>query len=367
MIERVLVVTGTRAEFGLLRTTIDAIDRHPDLELRLVAGGAHLLGDPPTIEEVRRRFTVDAEVPMQIVGEIGRSADARALGRGVSGFAAVFDRLQPDWIVVLGDRIEAFAAASAASVAGIALAHIHGGDCAEGVADEAMRHATTKLAHVHFAATETSATRIARMGEEEASIHVVGSPAVDGIDAVPALAESRYRNLGSPRVLLLHHGAGLEAAEEDRWIDSVISGLREFSSVLAIRPNRDPGSERIEAALARADSIVVSDGLERDEFIGLLRRIDVLVGNSSAALIEGAVIGCPAVNLGPRQGGRERCGNVVDVLRPDPTAVRDAIRRAMAVECPADHPYGGGGVGERIASILARGRDRIVIRKRIAY
>ena len=127
MTERVLVVTGTRAEFGLLRTTIDAIDRHPDLELRLVVGGAHFLGDPPTVEEVRRDFAVDAEVPMQVAGEIGRLADARALGRGVSGFAAVFERLHPDWVVVLGDRIEAFAAASAASVSGIAVAHIHGG------------------------------------------------------------------------------------------------------------------------------------------------------------------------------------------------------------------------------------------------
>ncbi|MBY0260816.1 MAG: UDP-N-acetylglucosamine 2-epimerase, partial [Phycisphaerales bacterium] len=138
---RVAVVTGTRAEFGLLRPVMDAIKARKDLQLLVVAGGAHLLAPARTIREVESAYTVAATVPMQRPGQTGRAADAAALGRGVSGFAKAFADLKPDWVVVLGDRIEALAAGSAASVAGIAVCHIHGGDRAEGIADEAMRHA----------------------------------------------------------------------------------------------------------------------------------------------------------------------------------------------------------------------------------
>ncbi len=367
MTMRVMVVTGTRAEFGLLTSTIEAIRSHRDLELLLVAAGAHLIGDAPTIQEVRRRFEVHAEVPLQTPGETGRIADAAAVGRGVAGFTATIDRLRPDFVLVLGDRIEAFAAASAASVGGLAVAHIHGGDRAEGVADEAMRHAITKLAHLHLPATASSAARIERMGERPDAIHVVGSPAVDGLGALRPLGDAGFRDLGSPRALLLHHGAGLEPAMEDRWIEAALAGLREVAPVLAIRPNRDPGSDRIDAALAEAEGVSVHPGLVRDDFVGLLRRVEVLVGNSSAGLIEAAVVGCPAVNLGPRQGGRERCANVVDVEVPDPDAIVRGIRRALEVERGFDHPYGEEGVGERIASILADARGGIDLRKRIAY
>lgn len=367
MTMRVMVVTGTRAEFGLLISTIEAIRSHPDLELVLVAAGAHLIGDTPTIQEIRGRFEVDAEVPLQISGETGRIADAAALGRGVSEFAATIDRLRPDLVLVLGDRIEAFAAASAASVGGLPVAHIHGGDRAEGVADEAMRHAITKLAHLHLPATMSSAARIERMGERPDAIHVVGSPAVDGIAALRPLDDVRFRSLGSPRAILLHHGSGLEPAIEDRWIEAALAGLREVAPVLAIRPNRDPGSDRVDAALAGAEGISVHPGLTREEFLGLLHRIQVLVGNSSAGLIEAAVVGCPVVNLGPRQGGRERCANVVDVAVPDPDAIVRGIRRALELERRFDHPYGEEGVGGRIASILADARDGIDLRKRIVY
>ena len=364
---RVMVVTGTRAEFGLLERTIDAIREHDGLELVLVAAGAHLIGDRPTIGDVRARFPVDAEIVLQIDGAIGRAADAAALGRGVAGFAETIERVRPDWLLVLGDRIEAFAAASAASVGGVAVAHIHGGDRAEGVADDAMRHAITKLSHLHLAATEASAARLERLGERSDAIHVVGSPAVDGVDASAPLSDDRYRDLGSPRAVLLHHGSGLEPHVEDRWIAAAIEGLRGRGPVLAIRPNSDPGSDRVDAALAASDGLSIHPGLVREDFLGLLRRVEVLVGNSSAGLIEAAIVGCPAVNLGPRQSGRERCANVFDVANPDPDEIADAIRRAVEVERRVDHPYGAPGVALRIATLLVEARGGIDLRKRITY
>src|SRR5205814_10141422 len=138
-----------------------------------------------------------------------------ATGRGIAGFARVFEEIRPDWVVVLGDRIEAFAAASAASIGGIAVAHIHGGDRAEGIADEAMRHAITKLAHLHLAATEQSAERIIRMGERPEHVLVIGSPAIDGLLAIPALADQRDEELGRPGAVFLMHPVGRADEREE--------------------------------------------------------------------------------------------------------------------------------------------------------
>ncbi|MBC7773036.1 MAG: UDP-N-acetylglucosamine 2-epimerase, partial [Pyrinomonadaceae bacterium] len=198
---RIAVVTGSRAEFGLLAPVMRAIRGHPMLELLTVAAGSHYMPPAFTHRDVEAEFVVDASVPMQDAddartgagggnGGRGRAADALSLGRGVCGFAAAFDRLMPAWVVVLGDRIEAFAAASAAAIAGIRVAHIHGGDRAEGIADESMRHAITKLAHLHFTATAESALRVLRMGEPSETIHVVGSPAIDGIGDIAPMSDA---------------------------------------------------------------------------------------------------------------------------------------------------------------------------------
>ena len=369
MSRRVLVVTGTRAEFGLLRSTMVAIRSHSELELIVLAAGAHLLSPARTIEEVRRDFEVAAEVPMQVQNATGRTADSMSLGRGVSGCADSFARIRPDFLVVLGDRIEAFAAASAAAIAGIPLAHLHGGDRAEGVADEAMRHAISQLADLHFPATETSGKRLIRMGLDPSMVHVVGSPAVDDLESFPPLEEGLYRDLGSPRTIVLHHGSGVGLEHEVRFATAVLDAAIEHGGTLVLDPNHDPGSEAIRSQIAKRSGLPALESvphLPRAVFIGLLRRIDAVVGNSSAGLIEAAVVGCPAVNVGPRQGGRERPGSVIDVDRPSKNRILEAIRLAADSERRIDHPYGEPGVGQRIASILAR-QSIPVPRKRLAY
>lgn len=195
---RIAVITGTRAEWGILKSVCAAIQARADLSLTVFAGGAHLLPPANTIDEVRA-FASDAILfEMQRKGEAGRLADAAALGRGIQHLSALLHVMAPDIVLVLGDRIEAFAGATAASVGGIHVAHIHGGDRAEGVADEAMRHAITKLAHMHLPATAQSAERICRMGEHAAQVHVVGSPAIDAIATIPAISDARYAELGRP-------------------------------------------------------------------------------------------------------------------------------------------------------------------------
>ncbi|MGE3512756.1 MAG: UDP-N-acetylglucosamine 2-epimerase [Vicinamibacterales bacterium] len=369
----VAVVTGSRAEFGLLRPVMKAIAARPELDLLVVAAGSHLVPPAETLREIKAEFNVADLVPMQVVGREGRFEDAEAAGRGIQKFARSFERLMPAWIVVLGDRIEAFAAGAAASIAGIPLAHIHGGDRAEGVADEAMRHALTKLAHLHLAATATAAERIVRMGEKPEHVHVVGSPAIDGLAGIPELDDKAWEDLGAPDTIFLMHPVGRSMDEEHRAAAGVLDALRqERRRVLAMSPNLDPGRTGIVKAIDES-GYTTRAHLPRDRFAGAMKRLSrtggVLVGNSSAGLIEAAALQVPTVNIGPRQAGRERAGNVVDAAAETPEAVREALVKARAIDRTAiTHPYGDGKSGERISDVLARTPgDASLLRKRNTY
>ena len=284
------------------------------------------------------------------------------------GFAKAFDRLQPDVVLVLGDRIEAFAAAAAASVAGLRVAHLHGGDRAQGVADEAMRHAITKLAHLHFPATTNSRQRILRMGEHPEHVFRVGSPAVDGLQDIAAPREP------ANELIVLYHPVGRDDDAEQRDMAAILRATRRPSHADAkpastamsgrrviLEPNHDPGRDGILAAIdderRHHPDLHVLAHLPRDRFLARLRDARAIVGNSSAGLIEAAVLGTPCVNVGPRQAGRERPPNVIDTP-PTITALRHAIRQATAQRhaisnTPPRHPYGRPGVGQRIAQRLA--------------
>jgi UDP-N-acetylglucosamine 2-epimerase len=426
---RVLVITGSRAEFGLLRPVMAAIDKHPKLELRVCVAGEHLLGPAWTWKEVDKEFRIDARVPMQRAGDSGRIDHAAACGRGMAGFAAAYKKIVPDWVVVLGDRIEAFAAASAASIAGIPVCHIHGGDRAEGIADEAMRHAITKLSHLHCAATKLSAQRIRQMGENPEHVHVTGSPAIDGLDRIKPMSDLDAKELGDPRVLLLLHPAGAMPGARvrvdaqglrARWgIDlppsmpfkSDTDGESRFAMFtymaacclpdepplgacqnvgttacggsgprgVFLEPNSDPGREQILERWRRVSSYCgwpIVGHLKRERFIALLKRMaakrrGLLVGNSSAGLIECAALGVPVLNVGPRQAGRERDRNVVDADPLDTIGVPRLIRRAdrLAAKLAKSTRFGDGRAGARIAALLASTdpHDPSLVRKRNSY
>lgn len=373
---KVMVVTGTRAEFGLLRPVMHAIHAHPALELYVVAAGSHLVQPAVTFREVKAEFAIADSIPMQTAGKVGRLHDVESLGKGIARFGRSYDMNSPDMVVVLGDRIEAFAAASAASVGGIPLAHIHGGDRAEGVADEAMRHAITKLAHVHFPATNSSAKRIVKMGEEASQVFVVGSPAIDGLDAVNPLGDGAYAELGSPEVVVLMHPIGREDERESEAMRTVIESVSD-KRVLVLHPNLDPGRRGIMEAIESAPiDVQVREGLPRDVFVGLLKRMGAsggaLVGNSSAGLIEAAAIGCPSVDIGDRQAGRERCDGWTAHADESVDSIRDALARVTDPEATrAEHPYGDGHSGELIADNIARVLGHVshteLLRKRCVY
>ncbi|MCH8824914.1 MAG: UDP-N-acetylglucosamine 2-epimerase (hydrolyzing) [Planctomycetes bacterium] len=364
----VAVVTGSRADYGLLRSVMRAIDKHPELELLTFVTGTHLLEPDPTSEEVAKNFQISCTITMQRPGETTRLADANALGRGISGLAEEFSKRKVDFVLVLGDRIEAFAAASAASVGGIHLVHMHGGDRAQGIADEAMRHAITKLAHIHLPASEQSAQRIVDLGEDPKRIHTVGSPAVDDLDDTPPLSDEKFNELGWPEIVYLLHPTGGDFDFEQDLAKRLMDLSQESGKVLALYPNHDPGREGILQVILES-GCEYREHLPRKDFIGLLQRVRVIVGNSSAGLIECAALGVRCVNVGPRQAGRELCANVIDVPEAKSHQIFPAIARGLAYEIePVKHPYGDGATGVRTANLLATlDMDQYPITKRNTF
>lgn len=338
------MVTGSRAEFGLLRPVMRAIAAHRRLKLSAIVAGWHWVSG--TWREIPAAgFAIDAKVKMQIAGRTGRLEDAAALGRGVSGFAAAYKKLKPDLVVVLGDRIEPLAAAAAASVAGIPVAHLHGGDRAEGVADEAMRHAISKLAHVHFAATSLSRKRLIRMGEPPEAVFNVGSSSMDELRGIKG-------DPFAPPVIVLQHPIGASDSQEQQWMAATLRATRSYDR-LVMAPNGDPGCRGIRTAI-RQEGITPIEHLERSRWLELLAGAYVLVGNSSAGLIEAAWVRTATVNIGPRQGGRERPRNVID-CEYSAASVTRALNRAFKLKLSQmSHPYGDGKTGKRIAVILAK-------------
>ena len=359
---RVAIVTGTRAEYGLLRSTIEAVDAHTSLKLQIVVCGMHLLRKfGYTVRAIHDdNWPVDIKVRMQR-GDDSPLDQAEGLARGIRGMGRFFESAQTDIVVVLGDRVEAMAGALGAITTGRLLAHIHGGDLAPGDLDESFRHAITKLAHVHLAATKGACERIARMGEDRSRIHWVGAPGLDRIRTI--LGRSRRRPSKSGCALVVQHPCGRSAMHERRVMSSVLRAV--YASNLSptiLYPNSDRGHtgivEAIDAyrAKSRNGCVKVFRSLGHDDYLRLLARCDLLVGNSSSGMIEAAAAGTPSVNVGKRQEGRERGGPSVIDCAEQTASIRDAISRALRTRpiTNTSGPYGRGDSGHRMADILAK-------------
>jgi UDP-hydrolysing UDP-N-acetyl-D-glucosamine 2-epimerase len=267
--------------------------------------------------------------------------------------------MSPDVVLVLGDRIEALAGALAAQVGGFRLAHLHGGDRAEGVSDEAMRHAISKLAHLHFAATAQSKNRLIRMGEFQSSVYNVGSPAIDGLRKVKPDEDA-------PELIIMQHPVGAMPDEEYEWMQATLEATAKYSRLI-MSPNHDAGRNAILRAIVDA-KLTATDHLPREQFLSILAGAKAIVGNSSAGLIEAAYLKTPAVNLGPRQAGREKPKTVIDAKYGKTTTQR-AIKQALEMDTKGlRQPYGNGKAGQKIADKLAAlDLEKIALHKHNAY
>jgi UDP-hydrolysing UDP-N-acetyl-D-glucosamine 2-epimerase len=379
-LRRICFVSGTRAEFGLMRSTLSAIVANPSLELQLVVTGMHLnRSRGRSLDAIRREgWKINAVIPWTR-GDGTETANAVATGKAIASMAEEFARLKSDIVLVTGDRVEAFAAASAAHLGGRLLAHVHGGDRALGLVDDSLRHAITKLAHVHFPATKLSAERIKRMGEDRWRIFRAGSPGLDGLRALAAPRKTIAAELAglSPRryAILLLHPQSTDTRQQRDAAEMLLRAIRSvgFDRIVIIFPNNDPGSEGIAMAwdaLPPDERLIIRRDMPRPLFLGALRDAAVLVGNSSSGIIEAASFGTAVLDIGTRQTGRERGANVVHVEMKESAIARE-LRRiwndGRPVRFTSHNIYGSGGAGRRIASTLSRIAPSRFLHKLIAF
>jgi UDP-hydrolysing UDP-N-acetyl-D-glucosamine 2-epimerase len=376
----VAIFTGNRAEYGLQLPILRAIAAHRDLDYRLIVSGAHL--DPEfgrTLVEIEADgFTVHEEVKINLTADT-LTATAKAIGSGVVAISNTLERLRPDLLVVYADRFEGFAAVIAGTQMNVPTAHVEGGDLTSGGAlDDSVRHAMTKLAHLHFTTNIQATNRILAMGEEPWRVETVGFPAIDLIQEgkfakEPELREAFGLDVGRPLVIFTQHSVTTEFDQAADQVRPALAALEKLASegvqIILTYPNNDAGGRHIISALEawrgrRLSGVRLERSLGRWRYHGLLAlarkpaiRI-VCVGNSSSGIKETPAFGCPTVNVGSRQLGRLRATNVIDTDY-DAAAIEDAVRFCLfddsfRAACQTlKNPYGTGNAGTKIAHRLA--------------
>jgi UDP-hydrolysing UDP-N-acetyl-D-glucosamine 2-epimerase len=363
----IALVTSSRADWGIQRPVAEALRARSDVRLAIVACGMHLSRTCGyTVEHIRADgFDVAHEVDF-LQNDDSSAAAARAMGEGVKRFADLFSAHPPELITVLGDRFDMIPAALAATPLGIPLAHLHGGELTYGAFDDALRHAITKLAHIHLASTEEYAQRIRQMGEDPRQVHVVGAPGLDDLLRLeplePAVLAREYGfRSGATNVLVVYHPETLASGAPPGG-GELFAALAELDDpILIVRPNADPGNaaihREIDAFCDRQPHARAAVSLNRRAFLSLMRAASVMVGNSSSGIIEAPSFGLPVVNIGERQGGRVRAANVIDCAAEQAaitTAIRTAVEPYFRDQLTGlQNPYGDGHSGTRIAQILA--------------
>ena len=371
---KVCIFVGSRANYSSIKSVMRAVQQHPSLTLQLVVGASALLDRFGSVVELIEAdgFTPDARVAMIVEGETPATM-AKSTGLGLLELPTIFGMLKPDVVVSVGDRFETMASAIAAAYMNIPLAHTMGGEIS-GTIDESIRHAVTKLAHLHFPANQAAADRIIRMGEPPETVHAVGCPRIDlvseiaaGGDGIPHAEWLEREGVGAhidvskPFLLVSQHPVTSEYGQGKAQITRTLMALHELRMpTIMLWPNADAGSEDIATGMRafrekyRPDYIRFHKNFPIETYVRLMLSCACAVGNSSAPIREGAFLGVPAVNIGTRQDGRDRGRNVVDVGY-DTDQILDAIRRQLAHgRYPSDALYGDGHAGPRIADILAQ-------------
>lgn len=357
---RIFYVTGTRADFGLMRATLNRIHASPHLELGLLVTGMHLdsyYGG--TVHEIEASgLPIVARMPVPLRSDAG-GVMARAIAHELLGMTDVLERERPDMVLLLGDRGEMLAGAIAALHLNIPIVHIHGGELS-GTVDEPVRHAISKLAHYHFTATAGARERLIRMGELPEHIHVTGAPGLDGLVETVSrgrdeLAVEAGFEPASPIALVVFHPVVQQVDQAAAQITMLLAALHAQPGLqsLILMPNADAGGEAIRRILEQQHQRCrVLSHLPRPEFINWMAAADVMIGNSSSGIIEAASLGTPVVNVGDRQHGREQSANVRNAP-VERHAIEQALVAALAGGRQAvANVYGDGKAGTRIVSLL---------------
>ena len=368
MTRKVCIVTGTRAEYGLLYWLMKEIQADEALELQIIATGMHLSPEfGLTYKEIENDFKIDKKVEMLLSSDtaIGIS---KSMGLAQISFAEKYEELEPDIVVVLGDRYEIFSAVSAAMIARIPIAHLHGGETTEGAFDEAIRHSITKMSHLHFTATEDYKNRVIQLGEQPNRVFNVGGLGIDNIVKLNLLPKQEFEKsinfkLNKSNILITFHPVSLEKSTAHKQFNELLLALDEQKNTTLIftKTNSDTDGRIINQMIdgyvqKNTDKAVCFTSLGQLRYLSALQYMDMVVGNSSSGLIEVPTFKKATINVGDRQKGRIKASSVIDCL-PIKKEILKAFKIALSKEFEGvlqyvENPYGGGGASSKIKSII---------------
>lgn len=366
--KKVCVVTGTRAEYGLLYWLMKEIEADEKLQLQLIVTGMHLSPEfGLTYKEVEQEFTIDKKIEMLLSSDthIGIS---KSMGLAQISFAENYEELQPDMIVLLGDRYEIFVAASAAMIARIPIAHIHGGEKTEGAFDEAIRHSITKMSHLHFTATEEYRKRVIQLGEEPYRVFNVGGMGIENIKRLQFLSKEEFEKaigfkLGEKNILVTFHPVTLENSTAKKQFNELLNALDSLKDthIIFTKANSDINGRIInqmidEYVVKNTHKSIAFTSMGQLRYLSALQYMNMVVGNSSSGLIEAPSFHIATINIGDRQKGRLKADSVIDCL-PKQDSIIDAIKKAYSKEFQeklklVTNPYGDGMASKKIVNIL---------------
>ena len=362
---KICVVTGTRAEYGLLQPIMQAIKEDQVLELQLVVTGMHLSPEfgltYKTIEDDDFEISEKIEILLSSDTSIGV---AKAIGLATISFSETLDRLKPDFIMVLGDRFELLAVAQVALVSRIPIVHLAGGDVTEGAFDEAIRHSITKMSQLHFVTNKESEKRVHQLGEDPENIHLVGNPGLDHLNSLKLMEKNelekslRY-SFKSQNILVTFHSVTLDNAPAVNSFSALLEALDSLGEDIGIiftRPNADTEGRQLIKMLDEyvedRSNCIVYTSLGQLRYLSTVALVDVVVGNSSSGIVEVPSLKTPTINIGDRQKGRLRADSIID-CEPITENIKESIQQAFKLDCSTVvNPYGDGNTTERVLKVL---------------
>ena len=377
---KICVVTGTRAEYGLLYWLLKEIEADSELKLQLIVTGMHLSPEfGLTYKEIEKEFKIDKKI--EILSSSHTSLDICAeMARVYEKFAPALAELKPDILVLLGDRYEIFGVAGVASIMQIPIAHIHGGETTQGAFDEAFRHSITKMSHIHFAATNEYANRIIQLGEEPSRVFNVGGPGIENIKKLNLLNKDEFEKsinfkLAKKNILITFHPATLENSSAREQFNELLNSLDELeeTNFIFTKANSDTDGDVInkmidEYVSENPQKAVAFASLGQLRYLSAIKFVDIVLGNSSSGLLEVPSFKKATINIGDRQKGRARASSVIDV-RPDRKEILTAIKRAYSKEFEqilkdTINPYDGGNPSKKMVKILKETKLDGILKKK---
>jgi len=367
--KNVCVVTGSRAEYGLLRFLMKDIQASLTLDLEIIATGMHLSSEfGNTYQEIEKYgFVINEKIEMLLSSDTPTSI-SKSTGLGIIGFSDIFKKHKPDLLIVLGDRYEIFAAAIAAMFTKIPIAHIHGGETTQGAYDEAIRHSITKMAWWHFVANAESEKRVIQLGENPSRVFNVGGLGVDAIKKTNLLSKDKLMiktgiKFGKKNLLITYHPVTLENNTSQKYFQNLLNVLAELQDTFLIftMPNADSNGKIIKNMIEnfvsnRIETSISFSSMGSLNYLSTLQFVDGVVGNSSSGLAEAPTFKIGTINIGDRQAGRIRAKSVID-CNPEQKSIKNAIKKLYSKEFQnklemVSNPYGNGKATEKITEIL---------------